>query len=145
MSDYNDRKFTILLVFAFIVGSLWDATTTFVGIVTIIGSSGVGTYGIAMTGMIIVLAFNLATRKIWKDFKDDFDNSFRYGYLNLVLIILWCGSILFDFITALEGNYSYVFYPKKEDPLVQIILIFLTLITTISPMMVNQLIADLNK
>jgi hypothetical protein len=134
-NGYQDpnKGLTEVLIFAFGIGCVWDVVTTFLGVVKILGSTEWGAYGMAFVGACIVFAFNLATRQIWEDFKND----------NWILIVPWGGCILFDFVTSLEGNYKYVIFSRESNSTVTALIWFITFLTTISPMMVNKLSTDL--
>ena len=119
-----------LLIFTFSIGMIWDAVTSFLGILEILGGQVGGqnwaNYGIAIAGTAIVLGFNISTSSIWRE-------------RTWVLLGPWVACIPFDFATSLVGNYNYVI-PEAVNPIwTWVIIIFVTFLGTISPMLIGYL------
>jgi hypothetical protein len=150
--EKRTESLALILCICFGTGALWDAITTFLGIIDIIGIS-YGNYGVALVGAFLVFGINLNTEKIWKPFWDAL--GFLRGYrkkdatedlvVPLGLGTIWALCIIFDFITSFQGNFKLLPDEKKGNAIALLVIIIITLLTTISPMMLSYYIGEYMK
>jgi hypothetical protein len=143
----NNNK---LLIFIFIAGSVWDVTTSFLGIVGILGVTdfkweSLGTYITALVGSIIMLGLSLNTESIYAPGADQNYKIIRPFHIT---------SIFFDAYTSYLGTAQNILLRDSRTAFITIgfgevwekttfeqkfILLFLTIAVTISPIMVSKL------
>lgn len=123
---------------------LWDAVTTFLGVITIIAGPTYtlsiqntdpntwGIYGISLVGAVVVFCFNLITVNVWEEAKEG----------RWTLIAPWFLCVVFDFFTSLAGNYRFILPERQGEIAVVGVIWFTTLLTTISPMTVRYIVMD---
>ena len=142
----DPRKF--ILTSAFTLSSIWDLVTTFLGILLILNVVDVIPIGIALTGTLIVVAFNFSTKTIWES-----RNAKRkiWGFPSYLLKIAWLMAIVVDLWTSLTCNAWFISSQQAQDKsalikLLQeltvgqfIIVLFVTILTVISPMMISYI------
>jgi hypothetical protein len=143
------RKFVLMT--AFRLSMLWDLISTFLGTLLILGHLGFVPIGISLVGTLIVGAFNFSTKIIWEP--RHLQRSDQILQLNL-LRVAWLMAILFDFLTSLTCNAMYVAFRRIEIGTISVefnhlfrnltgsqtlIVLFVTVLVTISPMMVGYL------
>ncbi|PSN18322.1 hypothetical protein C7271_13140 [filamentous cyanobacterium CCP5] len=135
-----------VLTNAFYLGGLWDLLTTFLGSLIILGSVTFISLGLSLVGAVTVGAFNLSTQAIWGQRQVTRRQV-------IVLRVIWLFAIAFDFWTSLTCNATYValetFKPGQADSLIRLlsqltggqilIVMFVTILSTFSPMMVSSL------
>lgn len=140
----KDKGLSGILITGFSFGMLWDFVTTFLGVTSIlagpdftvslenIDSNAFGIYGIALAATVIVFCFNLITVNVWEDAKNG----------NWVLVSIWFLCLVFDLITSLAGNYRFILPGRHNEIGVIGVILFTTILTTISPMTVRYLWLD---
>ena len=142
--DTSIRRF--VLASTFHISMVWDLLTTFLGSLIILGSANFITLGLSFIGSLTVEAFNFSTKSIWE---------YRRGKRPEVglLKLIWWFAIAFDFWTSLTCNTTYVALQRftwgQTASLSQLftqltigqmlIVLFVTMLTTISPMMVGYI------
>ncbi|NEQ69092.1 MAG: hypothetical protein F6J86_13370 [Symploca sp. SIO1B1] len=142
-----------ILVFAFFLGALWDATTSFLGIVGIFGITefnldDLASIGVSITAVVgsgIVLALSLFSSKFWDENAVEELRILRYIHM---------ASVFFDGYTSYlgtaqniilrKGSIGFITIGLKEvwaniDFEQQLILLFLTFVVTISPIMLPRI------
>ena len=142
--DVSIRR--LVLISAFRLSMIWDLLTTFLGSLIILGSSDFIPLGLSLVGTLTVGAFNFSTKSIWE--------RRRIKRVEIALLQLtWIFAIAFDFWTSLTCNTTYVALKQfdfgQSEPLFQLfsqlsvgqilIVLFVTTLTTISPMMVGYI------
>ena len=142
--DVNLRR--LVLLSAFRLSMIWDLLTTFLGSLIILGSASFIALGLSLVGTLTVGAFNFSTKSIWE--------RRRVKHVEIALLQLtWIFAIAFDFWTSLTCNTTYIalrqFNLGQSEPLSQLfaqlsmgqilIVLFVTTLTTISPMMVGNI------
>lgn len=141
--DISIRRF--VLVSAFRLSMIWDLLTTFLGVLIILGSVSFIALGLSLVGTLTVGAFNFSTKSIWR-------SRGKRGEIAL-LQLTWIFAIAFDFWTSLTCNTTYVVLKQvtlgHSDTLSRLfaqltigqmlIVLFVTILTTISPMMVGYI------
>lgn len=142
--DINLRRFVLLS--AFRLSMIWDLLTTCLGSLIILGSASFVALGLSLVGTLTVGAFNFSTKSIWE--------RRRVKHVEVALLQLtWIFAIAFDFWTSLTCNITYValkqFDLGQSEPVSQLftqlstgqilIVLFVTTLTTISPMMVGYI------
>ena len=142
----DPRKF--ILTSAFRLSSIWDLVTTFLGILLILNKVEIIPIGIALTGTLIVVAFNFSTKTIWER-KNSKRTKFRFP--NYLLKVAWVMAIIVDLWTSLTCNAWFISSQITEHKsalfkLLQeltsgqfIIVLFVTILTVISPMMISYI------
>ena len=142
--DISIRR--LVLVSAFRLSMVWDLLTTFLGSLIILGSATFIALGLSLIGSLTVGAFNFSTKSIWERRRK---KQPEVGLLKLI----WFFAIAFDFWTSLTCNTTYValqqFSLGQSISLSQLftqltmgqilIVLFVTMLTTISPMMVGYI------
>ena len=136
----------LVLVNAFRLSMVWDLLTTFLGSLIILGSASFITLGLSLVGSLTVEAFNFSTKSIWQ--------RRRVKRAEVALLqLIWVFAIAFDFWTSLTCNITYVAFQQlswgQSISLSQLlarltigqllIVLFVTILTTISPMMVGYI------
>jgi hypothetical protein len=138
----KDPTLSNSLKIAFFFGLFWDFTTTFFGVIAIIAGSqfdlrnpgsNFGVLGIAAIATLMVFVFNIMTPNILEAVKEE---------NQLILVPFWLAAILFDFYTSFAGNYKFVSLSKQNDFSVMAVILFVTILTTISPMALRYLIIN---
>ncbi len=141
------KRFVLLT--ALRLSMIWDLVTTFLGTLIILGSLSFVSIGISLVGTLIVGAFNFSTRSIWerRDLRSD-----ELFVQILVLRMVWVLAICFDFLTSLTCNATYVALRRIDlggtpvefgdvfrnlNASQSAIVLFVTVLTLISPMMVG--------
>lgn len=147
----------MLLIFIFALGAFWDVVTSFLGIVGLFGvtqlslidldslGNSLGVLITALIGSLIILGLSLNTEDIWDAYADS-----TYKLLRPIHLV----GIFFDAYTSYLGTAqniilrnSRTIYTNIElrDVLdrtsfqQQFILLFVTILITISPIMVSKL------
>ncbi len=125
----------LIMIGAFRISMVWDMVTTFLGTLLILNGVHFISIGLSIVGTLTVGAFNFSTRAI----------------LEIYLIrAAWLLAIVFDFVTSLVCNATYValgrfqlggpdLIPLSLSFSQSVIILFITLLTTISPMLVGYL------
>lgn len=143
----RDKGISEILITGFSVGMLWDLVTTFLGVVSIVAgpkfsislnnidTNTFGVCGIAVVSTVIVFCFNLLTTNVWKEAREG----------QWTLVAPWFLSVVFDFFTSLAGNYKFILPGRQNEIAVIGVIVFTTLLTTISPMAVRYLMMDYDK
>ncbi|MEO1509705.1 MAG: hypothetical protein AAFU84_18860 [Cyanobacteria bacterium J06633_23] len=136
----------LVLISAFRLSMVWDLFTTFLGTLIILGSSGFIPVGLSLVGTLMAGAFNFSTKSIWE--------RRRLKHIEIYLLrMTWVLAIAFDFWTSLTCNATYIAVGQFElGPSVDLgwvlgqltssqllIVLFITILTTISPMMVGYI------
>jgi hypothetical protein len=144
----------MLLVSTFVIGSCWDTVTSFLGIIGLFGVttfqiSDFGVYITALIVSLIILAVSLNFDDIW-DSKDD-----TYYY---ILKPLSGVTIFFDAYTSYLGTAQYIILRNNKSAFItvgfeevwietsfeqKIILLFTTVLVTVSPILFTKLKRDL--
>ena len=134
----------LVLASAFRLSMIWDLFTTLLGTLIILGNRSFIAVGLSVVGMLMAGAFNFSTKSIWE--------RRRPGHIELYLLKLtWVFAIAFDFWTSLTCNATYIALGQFElGPSVAlpwvlsqltasqfVIVLFITVLTTMSPMMVG--------
>ncbi|MEO0534339.1 MAG: hypothetical protein AAF215_10800 [Cyanobacteria bacterium P01_A01_bin.123] len=136
----------LVLISAFRLSMVWDLLTTFLGTLIILGSAGFIALGLSLVGTLTVGAFNFSTKSIWKW------RRIRQPEVALLKGV-WIFAIAFDFWTSLTCNVTYValkqFELGRSETLSRLftqltlgqilIVLFVTILTTIGPMMVGYI------
>jgi hypothetical protein len=143
----RDKGISEILITGFSVGMLWDLVTTFLGVVSIVAGQNFsisfnnidtntfGVCGIAVVSTVIVFCFNLLTTNVWKEAREG----------QWTLVAPWFLCVVFDFFTSLAGNYKFILPGRQNEIAVIGVIVFTTLLTTISPMAVRYLMMDYDK
>ena len=143
----RDKGISEILITGFSVGMLWDLVTTFLGVVSIVAgpkfsislnnidTNTFGVCGIAVVSTVIVFCFNLLTTNVWKEAREG----------QWTLVAPWFLCVVFDFFTSLAGNYKFILPGRQNEIAVIGVIVFTTLLTTISPMAVRYLMMDYDK
>lgn len=137
----------VVLLSALRLSMIWDLISTLIGAVLILNANHVIGYSIALIGTLIVVAFNFTTRDIWS-------RQTRHSGLGMQLVLLkivWVMAILVDIWTSLTCNAWFIIANPPTDSLdlrvllsnlspgQALIVLFVTLITAVSPMLVGHL------
>ena len=142
----DPRKF--ILTSAFRLSSIWDLVTTFLGILLILNKVDLIPIGIALTGTLIVVAFNFSTKTIWERRNT---KRTKWRFPNHLLKVAWGMAIVVDLWTSLTCNAWFISSQQAQDKsallkLLQeltsgqfIIVLFVTVLTVISPMMISYI------
>ena len=142
----DTRVRRLVLISAFRLSMVWDVLTTFLGSLIILGSASFVALGLSLVGSLTVGALNFSTKSIW--------GHRRVKRAEVALLkLIWLFAIAFDFWTSLTCNTTYValqqFTFGQSASLSQLfarltmgqllIVLFVTTLTTISPMMVGYI------
>jgi hypothetical protein len=137
----------IILLAALRLSAVWDLVTTFLGILLILDQRNVVAVSLAFVGTLIVVAFNFATRSIWRRRS----RSSLYGLQILLLKVVWVMAMGVDLWTSMTCNAWFISLERPGDSLALfdllgsltlgqfIIVVFVTLVTAVSPMLVGYL------
>lgn len=137
----------LVLLAALWLSTVWDLVTSFLGIVIVLAQTNVFTYSIAFIGTLLVVAFNFATPSIWRRR----GHHHPYGPQLLLFKGVWAMAMGVDLWTsltcnawfispALPGNSLALFDLLGSLTIGQIIIVlFVTLVTAVSPMLVGYL------
>lgn len=134
----------LFLVFVFILGTIWDTRTTFLGMVVILGGQNVTSIvqGMSFVGALMILGLNFNTLKIWQGFRGKPSSKSEVDVLVVwVLRVFWIAAIIIDFFTSFTINYGYISRnrePAGVDFFAGFIVVFVTALATISPMFVGR-------
>lgn len=136
----------IVLLAALRLSAVWDLVTTFLGILIILSQNHWVAISLAVVGTLIVVAFNFATRSIWRRRRHSL-----YGLQILVLKVVWVMAMGVDLWTSMTCNAWFISPNLPDDSLALadllrsltigqgIIVVFVTLVTAVSPMLVGYL------
>jgi hypothetical protein len=137
----------IVLMGALQLSAIWDLVTTLLGILLILDNLNPVTVSLAVIGTLIVVAFSFSTRLLWQRRRP-----YGLGILPLALLrLVWLMAILMDLWTSLTCNAWFVGGRTAGDSLALarllgqlnpgqwIIVVFVTLVTGISPILVGYL------
>ncbi|MGB3137379.1 MAG: hypothetical protein WBG38_08290 [Nodosilinea sp.] len=135
----------LVLMAALQLSTVWDLVTTLIGIVLILDSRNVVAVSLAVIGTLIVVAFNFATRPIWRRRQ-------RYSAIGLPLLglrLVWLMAVAVDLWTSMTCNAWFIGTQHASVALGDllgslslgqlIIVVFITLISGVSPMLVSYL------
>lgn len=137
----------LVLMAALQLSTVWDLVTTLLGILLILDSRNLVSICLAAIGTLIVVAFNFSTRPIWRRRQ-------RYSASGLTLLglrIVWLMAVAVDLWTSLTCNAWFVSARQSIDSVAlqdllgslsagqQIIVVFITLASGVSPMLVGYL------
>lgn len=137
----------IVLLAALRLSAVWDLVTTFLGIFLILDQINIVAISLAFVGTLIVVAFNFATRSIWRRRK----RGSPYGLQILVLKLVWVMAMGVDLWTSMTCNAWFIAPNLPGDSLALldllgsltlgqlVIVVFVTLVTAVSPMLVGYL------
>ncbi len=137
----------LVLMAALQLSTVWDLVTTFLGILLILDSLHPVIISLAVIGTLIVVAFSFATRSLWQRRQ-------RFSAASLPLLLLrlvWAMAIAVDLWTSLTCNAWFVGRPPAGGSLALadllgrlslgqlILVVFVTLVTGISPILMGYL------
>ncbi|MEA5451087.1 hypothetical protein VB780_21085 [Leptolyngbya sp. CCNP1308] len=137
----------LVLLAALQLSTVWDLITTLLGILLILDSRNLVAISLAVIGTLIVVAFNFSTRPIWQRRQ-------RYSSFGLPLLglrLVWLMAVAVDLWTSLtcnawfigaQGSTSSIALPDLLGRLSLgqlIIVVFITLVSGVSPMLVGYL------
>jgi hypothetical protein len=137
----------LVLMAALQLSTVWDLVTTLLGILIILDSRNLVAVCLAIIGTLIIVAFNLSTRSIWRRRQ----HLSAYGLQLLGLRLIWLMALGVDLWTSLTCNAWFI----SANPLLNsialndllgslsfgqlIIVVFVTLVTVVSPTLVGYL------
>lgn len=144
-----------LLIFIFALGAFWDFATSFLGIVGLFGvtelsrldslGNSLGVLITALIGSLIILALSLNTEDMWEKSADN-----TYKILRLFHVF----GVGFDAYTSYLGTAQNIILKDSRTAYItielgevwektsfqqQIVLLFITILITISPIMISKL------
>ncbi|MFZ4640306.1 MAG: hypothetical protein ACOYMP_07910 [Nodosilinea sp.] len=137
----------LVLMGALQLTMIWDLITTLLGIILILESVNPVALSQAVIGCLIVVAFSFSTRSLWQQ---------RQGYRItgpplILLRLVWGMAIFVDLWTSLTCNTWFIGAHSPEDSRAMvdllshlnlgqlIIVMFVTLVTGVSPILVGYL------
>jgi hypothetical protein len=135
----------IVLLAALRLSAVWDLVTTFLGSLIILAQANLVAISLAAVGTLIVVAFNFSTRTIW------YGRHGGHGFLRLLLKTVWVMAIAVDLWTSMTCNAWFISPNLPDDSLALfdlltsltlgqfILVVFVTLVTAVSPMLVGFL------
>ncbi len=137
---------TIVVWGALQLSALWDLVTTGLGILLILDRLNLVAISLALIGTLIVVAFNFSTQAIWSRRQ-------RFTVASLPLLgvrLVWLIALLVDLWTSLTCNAWFIGKSASDSlalrdllaslsPGQLIIVVFVTLMTGISPMLMGYL------
>ncbi len=143
-TDTSVRR--LVLMSAFRLSMVWDVLTTFLGSLIILGGASFIALGLSLVGSLTVGAFNFSTKSIWARRR-------RKQPEVALLKLIWVFAIAFDFWTSLTCNITYIALGQLTSDSIKsvsqlfarlttgqmLIVLFVTMLTTISPMMVGYI------
>ncbi|MFM7470673.1 MAG: hypothetical protein ACKO5P_04095 [Nodosilinea sp.] len=137
----------LVLMGALQLTMIWDLVTTLLGIILILESLNPIALSQAVIGCLIVVAFSFSTRSLWQQAQ-----GYRIAGLPLTLLrLVWGMAIFVDLWTSLTCNAWFVGAHSAEDNRALtdllshlnlgqlIIVIFVTLVTGVSPILIGYL------
>ncbi|MGF1516908.1 MAG: hypothetical protein ACFCVB_03765 [Nodosilinea sp.] len=137
----------VVLMAALQLSTVWDLITTLLGILIILDSRNLVAVSLAVIGTLIVVAFNFATRPIWRRRQ----RYSAYGLQLLGLRLVWLMALAVDLWTSLTCNAWFIGAQRPTDSVALgdllsalslgqlVIVVFITLVTGVSPMLVGYL------
>lgn len=137
----------LVLLAALQLSTVWDLITTLLGILIILDSRNLIAVCLAVIGTLIVVAFNFATRSIWRR-RQHFS---AYGLQLLGLRLIWLMALGVDLWTSLTCNAWFISANPPINSVAlgdllgslssgqMIIVVFVTTVTVVSPMLVGYL------
>ena len=137
----------IVLLAALRLSAIWDLVTTFLGILIVLTQTNLVAVSLAVVGTLVVVAFNFATRSIWRRRS----HHSEYGAQILLLKVVWLMAMGVDLWTSMTCNAWFISSDLPDDSLALfallstltvgqfIIVVFVTLVTAVSPMLVGYL------
>jgi hypothetical protein len=137
----------IVLLAALRLSTVWDLVTTFLGILIVLAQTNLVAISLAVIGTLIIVAFNFSTRSIWRSRRRNAPYGLQIGLLKGV----WLMAIGVDLWTSMTCNAWFISPNLPDDSLAlfdllatltvgqRIIVIFVTLVTVVSPMLVGYL------
>jgi hypothetical protein len=137
----------LVLMAALQLSTVWDLITTLLGILIILDSRNLVAICLAVIGTLIVVAFNFATRPIWRR-RQHFSSA---GLPLLGLRLVWLMAIAVDLWTSLTCNAWFISTNLPTNSVALgallgsltfgqlIIVVFVTLVSGVSPMLVSYL------
>lgn len=136
--------FKILLIFVFMVGTIWDAITTYFGMIaTLGGANATGVVqGMSLVGALMILGLSFNTIRIWRGFRSNPDSSGEIDFiLPWILRMFWVAGVVIGFFTSFNVNYGYI--PRSDDAegigiFAGFIILFITALATMSPMFLGR-------
>jgi hypothetical protein len=144
-TSFSLRK--IVLLAALRLSAVWDLVTTFLGILIVLAQTHIVAISLAVVGTLIVVAFNFATRSIWRRQ----GHRHNYGLQFLLLRVVWLMAMGVDLWTSMTCNAWFISPNLPDDSLALfdllgsltvgqlVIVVFVTLVTGVSPMLVGYL------
>jgi hypothetical protein len=102
----------IVLLAALRLSAVWDLVTTFLGILIILAQNNWVAISLAVVGTLIVVAFNFATRSIWRRRRHSL-----YGLQILVLKLVWVMAMGVDLWTSMTCNAWFIAPRLPENSL----------------------------
>lgn len=146
----SDIKMENILIWVFGLGSLWDVTTSFLGIVGIFGVTNdnfdhLPVYITALVGSSIILGLSLNAEAIWNEYADD-----SYKLLRNFHIV----TTFFDAYTSYLGTAQNIILKDSRSAFItigfgevwrettfdqKIILLLVTALVTLSPIALSKL------
>jgi hypothetical protein len=137
----------LVLMGALQLSTVWDLITTLLGFLIILDSRNVVAISLAVIGTLVIVAFNFSTRTIWQR-RQRYDAS---GLPLFGLRLVWLMAMVVDLWTSLTCN-AWFIGPQPPwggvglgellgnlNPGQLIIVLFVTVMTAISPMLVGYL------
>ncbi|WP_035987071.1 hypothetical protein [Leptolyngbya sp. KIOST-1] len=136
----------LVLMAALQLSTVWDLITTLLGILLILDSRNLVAVSLAVIGTLIVVAFNFSTRPIWRRRQ----RYSAYGLQLLVLRLVWLMALVVDLWTSLTCNAWFIGSQQSYSVALGdllgglnlgqlVIVVFITLVTGVSPMLVGYL------
>jgi hypothetical protein len=159
----RDFKTPLILVFSALM--LWDVITTCLGVITLLGGVNTGSVCISILFSAFIWSLNFYTIDIWEGIGQDlngttyspppsfpevpspFPSGFnKKGNTPFIIWILrpfWIFAFIFDFYTSWQGNKRLLMGISENNSnsgVADLLIIFFTLATTFSPMIVYWLL-----
>jgi hypothetical protein len=137
----------LVLMAALQLSTLWDLITTLLGILIILDSRNLVAISLAVIGTLIVVAFNFSTQPIWRRRQ----RYSAFGFQLLILRLVWLMALGVDLWTSLTCNAWFIGTQRATDSVALgdllgslslgqlVLLVFITLVTGVSPMLVGYL------
>ena len=137
----------IVLLAALRLSAVWDLVTTFLGVLLVLAQTNIVAISLAFVGTLIVVAFNFASRSIWRRRS----RHSAYSLQLCLLKIIWMMAMGVDLWTSMTCNAWFIAPDRPDGSLALfdllgsltigqfVIVVFVTLVTAISPMLVGYL------
>ncbi|MEO1070406.1 MAG: hypothetical protein AAFW95_15050 [Cyanobacteria bacterium J06638_6] len=137
----------LVLMAALQLSTIWDLVTTLLGILIILDSRNLVAVCLAVIGTLIIVSFNFSTRSIWRR-RQHFS---AYGLQLLGLRLIWLMALGVDLWTSLTCNAWFISANPPANSIALngllrslslgqlIIVVFVTLVTVVSPTLVGYL------